>query len=56
MADYKVGSRIEYALSIEFSSNGDIVCIHADHILVLDDFNKKVVTMPKSDILTVLNF
>lgn len=53
--EYDVNSRIEFAISDEFSSNGKVVCIHDDRVLVLDDVDKDVVTVHTSDVLTVLN-
>ncbi len=53
--EYDINSRIEFAVSDEFSSNGKVVCIHDDSVLVLDDVDKEVVTVHRSDILTVLN-
>lgn len=55
MSKCQVNQRIEYAISEKESSNGKVVCIHDNHILVLDDFDKDVVTVPTDDILTVLD-
>ncbi len=55
MPKCQVNQRVEYAISEEESSNGKVVCIHDDHILVLDDFGKNAVTVPMNDVLTILD-